>query len=125
MDSHRATRLFESLGSGVRLAVFRLLVQKGSAGMVAGDIASALDLPATNLSFHLKTLTHAGLLTVEQEGRYQRYRADLALMLELIAYLTEACCAGDPTECATLRAGASIPEHILPPLDPKRADARS
>lgn len=71
--------------------------------MVAGNIAARLDLPATNLSFHLKAMTQAGLLTVAQEGRFQRYRANLPLMLDLIAYLTDECCAGHPEQCAVPR----------------------
>ena len=63
--------------------------------MVAGDIAKALDVSPANLSFHLKELSHAGLVDVQQEGRFQRYRADLALMLDLVAFLTEECCALD------------------------------
>jgi DNA-binding transcriptional ArsR family regulator len=68
--------------------------------MVAGDIAAALDLAPSSLSFHLKALAHAGMVTVEQEGRFLRYRANLPLMAELIAYLTEECCAGVPGQCA-------------------------
>lgn len=97
-----ATAVFESLSSPVRLDVFRLLVRQGPGGMVAGEISAALDVPPTNLSFHLKGMTHASLLTVEQEGRYQRYRANLALMVDLIGYLTEECCAGNPGLCAEL-----------------------
>src|SRR3990172_509561 len=100
MRKSSAVTLFESLASGVRLDIYRLLVRKGLDGLVAGEIAAALDLPPTNLSFHLKAMTQAGLLTVEQEGRYQRYRANLPLMLDLIAYFTEECCAGNPEQCA-------------------------
>lgn len=99
MEKDTATTVFESLSSGVRLDVYRLLVKQGHHGMVAGGIASALDVPPTNLSFHLKALTQAGLLTVQQEGRFQRYRANIPLMLDLIAYLTEECCADDPGHC--------------------------
>ena len=104
MDKITATTAFESLSSGVRLDVFRLLVKQGLEGMVAGEIASTLAIPPTNLSFHLKAMTNARMLTVEQEGRFQRYRANLPLMLDLIAYLTEECCAGRPEDCVTLRA---------------------
>ena len=104
MDKITATTAFESLSSGVRLDVFRLLVKQGLEGMVAGEIASALTIPPTNLSFHLKAMTNARMLTVEQEGRFQRYRANLPLMLDLIAYLTEECCSGKPEDCATIRA---------------------
>jgi DNA-binding transcriptional ArsR family regulator len=84
--------------------VFRLLVKQGLEGMVAGEISSTLTIPPTNLSFHLKAMTNARMLSVEQEGRFQRYRANLPLMLDLIAYLTEECCAGRPEDCASLRA---------------------
>lgn len=99
MEQRTAITVFESLSSGVRLDVFRLLVRMGQEGMVAGDIATTLEVPPTNLSFHLKALTHAGLVTATQEGRFQRYRANLTLMSELIAYLTEECCAGQTELC--------------------------
>lgn len=99
MDKLLATTVFESLASGVRLDIYRLLVKAGPAGLVAGEIGTALAVPPTNLSFHLKALTHAQLVSVVQEGRFQRYRANLALMQELIAYLTAECCAGHPEQC--------------------------
>lgn len=108
MNRELAITVFESLASGVRLDVYRLLVRAGTEGMVAGQIGAALDVPATNLSFHLKALTHAGLLTVEQEGRYQRYRADLALMPQLIGWLTQECCAGRPEICGELFGKAAL-----------------
>ena len=106
MDKQTATSVFESLASGVRLDIFRLLVKLGPAGLVAGDIAAALGLPPTNTSFHLKALNHACLISVEQEGRYQRYRAIIALMVDLIGYLTDECCAGHPEQCEGLPAKA-------------------
>lgn len=84
--------------------------------MVAGEIASSLDVPPTNLSFHLKALTQAGMITVKQEGRFQRYRANISLMLELIAYLTEECCLGHPEQCTGLRSPSNCSNAILPPL---------
>lgn len=102
METSTAVHIFESLASNVRLGVFRLLVRQGAQGLVAGEIAAALNLPATNLSFHLKALTQSGLLVVEQEGRYQRYRANMALMGELIGFLTDECCEGQPQECLDL-----------------------
>ena len=116
MEKGIATTIFESLSSGVRLDAYRLLVKKGTDGMVAGEIASALDIPPTNLSFHLKALTQAGMLTVTQEGRFQRYRATIPLMLDLIAYLTEECCAGHPEQCADLRSVSRCSDAVLPPL---------
>ncbi len=95
MNTTQASRLFGTLGANTRLDIFRLLVKQGGQGMVAGDIAKALNVSPANLSFHLKELSHAGLVDVQQEGRFQRYRADLALMLDLVAFLTEECCALD------------------------------
>ena len=99
MDKELATTLFESLASGIRLDIFRLLVKNAPTGLVAGEIASILALPSTNLSFHLKAMTHAGLVNVTQEGRYQRYRANLSVMQSLIDYLTAECCTGNPELC--------------------------
>ncbi len=99
MKQSLAIIVFESLSSPVRLDVFRLLVRTGQQGLIAGEISTALDLPPTNLSFHLKALTHAGLLSVQQEGRRLRYRAQMELVTELISYLTEECCAGNPDLC--------------------------
>jgi len=126
MDQRTAITVFESLASGVRLDVFRLLVRKGLTGMVAGEIAAAVQLPPTNASFHLKALTQAGLLTVEQEGRYQRYRANIELMTDLIGYMTEECCAGHPERCiasAAIPGGARNPR--TPPVRPRRRAAAS
>ena len=102
MDTLSATSVFESLASAVRLDIYRLLVKTGPDGLVAGEIASTLNVPPTNLSFHLKALTHAQLVSVVQEGRFQRYRANLTLMQTLIAYLTEECCGGQPEQCPEL-----------------------
>lgn len=109
MDQPTATAVFESLSSGVRLDIFRWLVKAGPAGLVVGEIGSALAIPPTNLSFHLKALTQAQLVSATQEGRFQRYRANLALMQELIAYLTAECCAGHPEQCAELQAAPICP----------------
>ena len=100
MERAAALLTLESLSSGIRLDIFRLLVRQGPEGLVAGEIATALELAPSNLSFHLKALTHAGMVSVEQAGRFLRYRANLPLMAELIAYLTEECCAGVPGQCA-------------------------
>lgn len=110
MENIQAAKIFESLSSPIRLQVFRLLVQAGLDGMVAGDIASQLSLPPTNLSFHLKALALAGLVSVEQQGRFIRYRANLSLMFELIGYLSDQCCAGQPQLCLPQGPGAGTPD---------------
>jgi ArsR family transcriptional regulator, arsenate/arsenite/antimonite-responsive transcriptional repressor len=119
MENQTATQIFESLSSGIRLDIYRLLIKYGTDGLVAGQIATELKLPPNNLSFHLKAMTHSSLLSVEQEGRFQRYRANIPLMLDLIAYLTEECCAGQPDACAGFRAGSSCLEAVLPPIPAK------
>ena len=115
MEKSIATGMLESLASGVRLDIFRLLVRQGTAGMVAGGISATLGIPPTNLSFHLKALTQAGLLTATQEGRFQRYRANIPLMAELIAYLTEEYCAGQPEQCGDFSAEAICPACVDTP----------
>lgn len=84
--------MFDSLASEIRLDIVKLLVRLGEDGLVAGEIAAELDIPSTNLSFHLKTLVHAGLLQSEQEGRFQRYRADFPALMDLSTFLMEECC---------------------------------
>lgn len=77
-----------------RLAAFRLLVAAGPDGVAAGDIATALDIPASSLSFHLAHLKRAGLATRRRAGRSLLYAADFAAMAALVDYLTENCCGG-------------------------------
>jgi ArsR family transcriptional regulator len=120
MDKITATTAFESLSSGIRLDVYRLLVKQGLEGMVAGEIASTLAIPPTNLSFHLKAMTNARMLTVEQEGRFQRYRANLPLMLDLIAYLTEECCSGNPEQCADMLNESKCSSSLIPTISPSK-----
>jgi ArsR family transcriptional regulator len=91
MERADALKVFESLGSSLRLDIFCLLVQAGEDGRVAGDIAEALALPATNLSFHLKAMLQANLVTVRQEGRFLRYRANVPHMLRVLAFVVENC----------------------------------
>lgn len=99
MENSNATQIFESLASATRLDIYRLLVKAGPDGMVAGQIGATLAQPSNKLSFHLKEMTHAGLLTATQEGRFNRYRANYPLIQELIAFLTEECCTGVPEAC--------------------------
>ncbi len=110
MNTDNASKLFNTLGAPVRLAIFRLLVKQGGSGMVAGEIAKTLAVSPANLSFHLKELSHAGLVTSVQEGRFWRYRADLALMLDLVAFLTEECCADEDNSDCRRRCSARYTE---------------
>jgi DNA-binding transcriptional ArsR family regulator len=114
MEAKTATVIFETLTSEARLATFRLLVKHAPDGLVAGEIARLLDIPKTNLSFHLKTIVYSGLAGVEREGRHTRYKANIPLMLETIAYLTAECCSGQPEECRKFRAESGVAPEFLP-----------
>lgn len=116
MESKTAASIFEALSSEVRLDLFRLLVKNAPQGLVAGEIARQLDIPSTNLSFHLKAVVHSGLVTVEKEGRFMRYKASIPLMLEVIAYLTSECCSANPGECQRFRAASDVAPGVLPKL---------
>ena len=116
MKSKEASKIFEALSAEVRLDLFRLLVRNAPDGLVAGDIAKQLGIPSTNLSFHLKTIVQSGLAYVEREGRFMRYKANIALMLDIVAYLTSECCAGNPEACQKFRDGSSVLPGILPKL---------
>lgn len=100
MENINAVAALAALAQESRLAVFRLLVRNAPEGLTPGVIGEQLDLPAPTLSFHLKALAQAGLVTTVPEGRYVRYRAELATINALIAFLTEDCCGGNPDRCA-------------------------
>lgn len=108
MKTKEASALFEALSSDIRLDVFRLLVKNAPDGLVAGEIARQLDIPSTNLSFHLKAIMHAGLVSMEKEGRFVRYRANIPLMLDMIGFLTEQCCSQNPEACQAFRDNSGI-----------------
>jgi DNA-binding transcriptional ArsR family regulator len=84
-----------ALAQESRLAVYRMLVQQGPSGMAAGEIAATLGIAPATLSFHLKELSHAGLVKSLQQGRFVFYSADFDSMNGLLAFLTENCCAAD------------------------------
>ena len=114
METKQATIIFEALSSGVRLDLFRLLVKHAPEGLVAGEIAKHLNVTNTNLSFHLKELLYAGLLSMEKEGRFLRYRANIPAMLDTIAYLTAECCSAHPEQFRDYRAASSVSPAVLP-----------
>ncbi len=105
MQEQAVVTALSALAQPVRLRVFRALVVAGPKGLTPGTLSQDLDVPATALSFHLKELTHAGLVSQERDGRYLIYRAVYEHMNALIAYLTEHCCQGQP--CDTPRAAKS------------------
>ena len=99
MEEQDVIKALASLAQPLRLQVFRALVVTGSAGMTPGTMQEALGVPAATLSFHLKELVNAGLVSQERAGRHLIYRAAYAQMNALLAYLTENCCQGE--SCAT------------------------
>ncbi len=102
MESERAIKRLSALAQESRLAVFRLLVQAGSDGVAAGEIARELSITPNTLSAHLSILANAGLVASRRDGRSIIYRADYPSMGELLLYLTEDCCQGRPEMCAPL-----------------------
>lgn len=104
MEEKTAVTALTALAQGMRLRVFRALVGAGPAGMTPGALAATLGVPASTLSFHLKELMHAELVTQQRDGRHLIYRPELPRMSELLAYLTAHCCQGEA--CAAVPAGA-------------------
>ncbi len=98
MEEDDVIRALAALAHPMRLRVFRALVVVGPEGLTPGVMAEALQSSATSLSFHLKELAHAGLVTQEREGRNLIYRAAYDRMNGLLSFLTDNCCAG--AECA-------------------------
>jgi ArsR family transcriptional regulator len=94
MKEQAAVKALAALAQPVRLRVFRALVVAGPQGLTPGDLAVQLAVAATTLSFHLKELMHADLVSQERDGRHLIYRAAFEHMNGLLGYLTEHCCQG-------------------------------
>ncbi len=94
MQTPDALKALAALSQDSRLGIYRLLVQHGPAGLTVGTIAARMDVAGATLSFHLKELAHAGMVTARQEGRFIHYSANYAAMNSLLEYLTENCCQG-------------------------------
>ena len=103
MQHQQAVLALSAIAHEGRLALFRYLVQS-TTEVSAGDLATALAMPSSTLSFHLKNLTHAGLVKVRQEGRFMYYSPHREAFNDLLAYLTENCCGG--AGCPTSELGA-------------------
>lgn len=95
MEEQAAVKALAALAHPARLQLFRLLVVAGQQGLTPGAMGEPLGLPAATMSFHLKELTHAGLIGQQRDGRYLIYRAAFTQMNALLAYLTENCCQGE------------------------------
>ena len=100
MKAGQAVEALSALAQEHRLQLFRLLVQAGADGMAAGELARAIDIPNSSLSFHLGHLQRSGLIEQRRAGRSLIYSADYRAMDLLVGYLTENCCGGG--ECPPL-----------------------
>ncbi len=99
MDISNATRALAALSQETRLKTFRMLVRSNSEGMAAGKIAEALDIPHNTMSTHLSTLVNAGLVVSRRESRSIFYSIDFEGTRELLSFLMEDCCQGNPRVC--------------------------
>jgi len=121
MQIGQAVAQLSALAQETRLATYRLLVEAGPQGVAAGEIADVLSVAPPALSFHLKELSNARLVSSRQEGRFIYYAADFEQMAALMTFLTQNCCRGMPQECLTVMETAL--SECCPPL-PKRKAAR-
>jgi ArsR family transcriptional regulator, arsenate/arsenite/antimonite-responsive transcriptional repressor len=94
MENITAVIALSALAQESRLTIFRTLVQAGPDGMAAGKISETTGIPPSSLSFHLKEMSYSGIVSSRQESRYIYYSANFKVMNELLAFLTENCCAG-------------------------------
>ena len=94
MEEKDVVRALAALAQPIRLQVFRALVVRGSTGLTPSTMSEGLRIPPNTLSFHLKELTNAGLVTQERASRNIIYRAAFDHMNALLGYLTENCCQG-------------------------------
>jgi ArsR family transcriptional regulator len=99
MKPAQVVKALSALAQPTRLAVYRALVARGPEGMAAGQLADKLKVSPATLSFHFRTLSHAGLIVSRQEGRFIYYAANYAAMNGMLAYLTENCCGGNADAC--------------------------
>ncbi len=102
MEQTKAVAALAALAQDTRLSVFRLLIQAGPDGMIAGAVAEALDVPPSTMSHHLAKLEQAGLAVSWRTSRLIHYAADYAGMQALLTFLMADCCRGDPNACANL-----------------------
>jgi ArsR family transcriptional regulator, arsenate/arsenite/antimonite-responsive transcriptional repressor len=101
MEEKAAVLALTGLAQPLRLRIFRALIGAGPQGLTPGALSATLDVPGTTLSFHLKELIYAGLVSQERDGRNLIYRPEFERMNSLLAYLTAHCCQGAGGEIAT------------------------
>jgi len=99
MKPDQVVKALAALAQPTRLSIYRLLVVSGPDGLAAGQVAEKLKVAPATLSFHFKTLSHAGLVESRQDGRFIYYAANFAVMNGMVDYLTENCCGGNADAC--------------------------
>jgi len=99
MDKSTALTAFQALSQDTRLEAFRLLMKAGPSGLAAGDIAAACDTRQNTMSSHLAILTQAGLVQAKRDGRNILYSAHVTGIRNLLGFLLEDCCGGNPQQC--------------------------
>jgi protein-tyrosine-phosphatase/DNA-binding transcriptional ArsR family regulator len=112
MDPATAAATLAALAQETRLSLVRLLMEAGPSGLAAGEIAQRLAVPPSTLSFHLAALDRAGLVVAARQGRSIRYAVRIAGFRDLLGFLTETCCAGEPDRCGDL--GRLLPNQPSP-----------
>jgi len=124
MELKTAVLTLAALAQETRLSIFRLLVEAGRDGESVGRIGATLKVPGATLSFHLKELARAGLVTTRQERQFFYYSVDFERMAELMTFLTQNCCHGMPQACLNVvetALGTCCPPSQSKPKKKKRS----
>jgi ArsR family transcriptional regulator, arsenate/arsenite/antimonite-responsive transcriptional repressor len=119
MEIKTAVTALAALAQETRLSIYRLLVEAGPEGMAAGRISETLKVPGATLSFHLKELSRAFLVSARQEKQFIYYAVDFERMAELMTFLTQNCCQGMPQACLTV-VETALGRCCPPQTKPKR-----
>jgi ArsR family transcriptional regulator, arsenate/arsenite/antimonite-responsive transcriptional repressor len=124
MKIDSAVAALAALAQETRLSIFRLLVEAGPEGISAGRIGETLEVPAATLSFHLKELARAGLVSTRQERQFIYYAVDFERMADLMTFLTQNCCRGMPEKCLAV-VETALGRCCPPKLKTKQKRSRS
>jgi ArsR family transcriptional regulator, arsenate/arsenite/antimonite-responsive transcriptional repressor len=119
MEIKTAVTALAALAQETRLSIYRLLVEAGPEGVSAGRLGETLRVPAATLSFHLKELSRAGLLSSRQDRQFIYYAVDFERMAELMTFLTQNCCKGMPQTCLAA-VETELSRCCAPTVKPKR-----
>jgi protein-tyrosine-phosphatase/DNA-binding transcriptional ArsR family regulator len=118
MDLTQATHIFGALAQQTRLSVLKLLIEAGPNGLPAGEIGGRIGVPLSTISFHLSALERAGLIRPTRQSRQIIYAVDISALRELIGFLTDTCCDGQPELCGDLANPFSLgdkPPRLMTP----------